>query len=111
VAAQEAQARARAEVNFQNNLGGMPMNNAPPQVASMEPPRQTARREMRGPTGVDDILKSFEDARASNSENAFVDTAPSEMQSMVSAEDLGSTDSTRGRRRRKAVGNTVSLNV
>jgi hypothetical protein len=105
--AQQAQAQAQAQARFAQNQGVS--GREPQAVASMEKP--TARREMRGPTGVDDILKSFEDARASNSENAFVDTAPSEMQSMVSAEDLGSTDSTRGRRRRKAVGNTVSLNV
>jgi hypothetical protein len=106
--AQQAQAQAQAQARFVQNQGVS--GREPQAVAAMEKP--TARREMRGPTGVDDILKSFEDARASSSENAFVETAPSEMQSMVSAEDLGSTtESTRGRRRRKAVGNTVSLNV
>jgi len=126
-AAQEAQARARAEVNFQNNLGGMPMNNAPPQVASMEPPRQTARREMRGPSGVDDILRSFDEARRNESMEgtAFPNIPPSpqtqpamaaaaEIQSIASGDDIGSTtESTRGRgrRRRPAVGNSITLDV
>ena len=41
------------------------MPNAPQVIASVEPPRQTARREMKGPTGsgVDDILKTFEEVR------------------------------------------------
>ena len=41
------------------------MPNAPQVIASVEPPRQTARREMKGPsgTGVEDILKTFEEVR------------------------------------------------
>lgn len=39
------------------------MPNTPQVMASVEPPRQTARREMKGPSGVDDILKQFEEAR------------------------------------------------
>ena len=39
------------------------MPNTPQVVASVEPPRQTARREMKGPSGVDDILKTFEEVR------------------------------------------------
>jgi hypothetical protein len=77
---------------------------------------------MRGPSGVDDILKSFEEARARempapqiNGRQAAV--AAAERQSQIS-EDLGSAaESTRtgrtggGRRRRQAVGNVVSLEV
>lgn len=37
--------------------------NSPQVIASVEPPRQTARREMKGPSGVDDILKTFEEVR------------------------------------------------
>ena len=107
--AQQAQAQAQAQARFSQNQ--MNSGREPQVMAAMEKP--TARRDMRGPTGVDDILKTFEEARATSSENAFVEAAPSsELQSMVSADDLGSaTESTRGRRRRKAVGNTVSLNV
>ena len=125
-AAQAAQAQARAEVNFQAGLGGG-MGNSPQSVAAMEPARQTARREMRGPSGVDDILKSFEEARRNESMEgtAFPQVAASpqqqpamaaiEIQSMAS-DDIGSTaESARtggGRRRRRAaVGNTVSLEV
>ena len=39
------------------------MPNSPQVMASVEPPRQTARREMKGPSGVDDILKTFEEVR------------------------------------------------
>lgn len=126
-AAQEAQSRARAEVNFQSNLGGSPMAQVPQHVASMEPSRATPRREMRGPSGVDDILRSFEEARRNESmEGTAFPTAPSsssqpavaaaiEIQSVVSGDDIGSTtESTRGgrgRRRRVAVGNTLDMDV
>ena len=125
-AAQEAQARARAEVNFQQNLGGTPVGQAPQAVAAMEP-RQTARRDMRGPsgTGVDDILQSFAEARRNESLDgtAFPEipmnpqsatAAAIEIQSMVSGDDIGSTTESRagrGRRRRQPVGGTVSLSI
>lgn len=116
------------------------MPNAPQVVASVEPPRQTARREMRGPSGVDDILKTFEEVRRNEvmgdlgggmesvsqmpppGMNSMVPPAMNqpavaavmEIESLASG-DLGSqAESTRtgGRRRRKAaIGNTLSLNV
>jgi len=124
-AAQEAQARARAEVNFQ--AGGVPMGQQPQQVASMEQ-RATPRREMRGPSGVDDILRSFEEARRNESMEgtAFPQVPPSaasqpamaaaiEIQSLASGDDIGSTtESTRGgrgRRRRVPVGNSITLDA
>jgi hypothetical protein len=129
-AAQEAQARARAEVSFQTNVagGGMPMNGPPQSVAAMEPPRQTARREMRGPSGVDDILRSFEAARQNESMDgtAFPNVpvnggaqpataAAIEIQSIASGDDIGSTTESarggRGRRRRAPIGNSLSLDV
>jgi len=127
-AAQEAQARARAEVNFQSTVGGVPMGQQPQQVASMEPPRAAPRREMRGPSGVDDILRSFEEARRNESMDgtAFPQVPPSgssqpataaaiEIQSVVSGDDIGSTTESarggRGRRRRAPVGNSITLDV
>ena len=128
-AAQEAQARARADLSFQTNVagGGLPMASVPQGMAAMEPPRQTARREMRGPSGVDDILKSFEDARRNESMEgtAFpnMPVSPSqpataaaiEIQSIASGDDIGSTTESarggRGRRRRAPVGNSLSLDV
>ena len=115
-AAAQAQAQAQAQVQFQQQLGQIP-------VAAMEQ-RPTARREMRGPSGVDDILQSFAEARRNESMEgtAFPEVpvnpqpavaAAIEIQSMAS-DDIGSTTesrSGRGRRRRPAVGNTVSLNV
>jgi hypothetical protein len=128
--AAEAQARAQASVAFEQanrGNGGSPMAQVPQSVAAMEPPRAMARREMTGPSGVDDILRTFEEARRNEQMDgtaAFPSAPPAsqmqpataaaiEIQSMVSGDDLGSmTESTRGgrgRRRRQAVGNTVSL--
>ena len=95
--------------------------------------RQTARREMSGPTGVDDILRTFEEVRRAENDAASMPpmatgfaTQPavaavmSSSASAVSAEDIMShadsamTGGTSGRRRRRAqppVGNTLSLNV
>jgi len=125
-AAQEAQARARAEVNFQSTVGGVPMGQQPQQVASMEQ-RATPRREMRGPSGVDDILRSFEEARRNESMEgtAFPQAPPAssqpamaaaiEIQSIASGDDIGSTTESarggRGRRRRVPVGNSITLDA
>jgi hypothetical protein len=108
------------------------MPNAPQVVASVEPPRQTARREMKGPSGVDDILKTFEEVRrqevmggmdggmagatmfAPPSMNSMAIppamnqpaiSAVMEMESLASGDIGSTTESTRtggGRRRRKA---------
>ena len=127
--AAEAQSRAQASARFQQELrGGTPMASSPQAVAAMEP-RQTARREMTGPSGsgIDDILQSFEAARRAEAMegSTLIQSPPSpsqpamaaamEIQSMAS-DDIGSAvDSTRtggrSRRRRAAVGNTVALNV
>jgi hypothetical protein len=102
-----------------------PAPRAPANVASVEAPRQTARREMRGPTGVDDILKQFEEARArelneaqsvQNSVSQPAVAAAVEIQSMASEDLQSAVESTRtgrsGRRRRAPVsGNTISLAV
>lgn len=110
-----------------------PMAQMPQPVAAMEPPRQTARREMKGPSGVDDILRTFEEARQSEALNGSamgslgpqVDPASQpalaaaiEIQSMVSGDDIASQAestrtgrSARGRRRAPAVGNTLNLDV
>jgi len=108
------------------------MRQEPQVMASVEPPR-TARREMRGPSGVDDILRTFEEVRRTevmgpmgngmepmgmmSSSGQPATAAAMEIESIHSG-DLGSmADSTRtggGRRRgRKAavVGNTLSVNV
>jgi hypothetical protein len=117
------------------------MPNTPQVIASVEPPRQTARREMKGPSGVDDILKTFEEVRRQevmggmDNGMAGVGMSPPIMNNMVvppamnqpaisavmeieslASGDIGSTtESTRtgGRRRRKAAitGNTLAVNV
>jgi hypothetical protein len=108
--------------------------NMPQNVASVEPPR-TARREMRGPSGVEDILKTFEEVRRAeamgdslppmmappqgpmSSQNQPAVAAAVEIQSLHSEELRSQAESTRtggGRRRRRAAvpeGNTLSLNV
>jgi hypothetical protein len=99
----------------------------PQHVAASPPPVQTARREMSGPSGVEDILKTFEEVRrAEDAGNTFPAMPPSmnsnsamaavaEMQSIAS-EDVGSlgterTSGGRRRRRQAPTGNVVSLNV
>jgi hypothetical protein len=121
---------------------GVPMNmasgpgdffNSPqmPQHFAAQPPQmQTARREMKGPSGVDDILKTFEEVRLAeeNQSSSFPMQPPismnfmnpamaaaSELQSIAS-EDVGSvaTDRTSGGRRKKRqapIGNVVTLNA
>ena len=98
--------------------------NAPQTVASVEP-SNSGRREMRGPSGVDDILKTFEEARRSDiymapetvsSMNQPAIAAAIELQSVHSEEIMSQAESTRtgrggGRRRRAPVGNSVSLAV
>jgi hypothetical protein len=81
---------------------------------------------MSGPTGVDDIIQSFAEARRNESMEqsaAFPDipmnpqpaiSAAIDIQSMVSGDDIGSTTESRagrGRRRRQPVGNTISLAI
>lgn len=125
---QQQQQQPSAGAFFQSSQQQMraPPPRSPQAVASVEASseQQTARREMRGPTGVDDILRTFEEARAREMNDIPPSSGPQaavaaavEIQSMTS-EDLGSAvESTRtgrtggGRRRRQAVGNTVSLAV
>ena len=103
--------------------------NMPQSVASVEPPRATARREMKGPSGVDDILKTFEEVRKAEAMEAAMPSmasgplnqpavaAVAEIQSIHSEDMRSQAESMRtngGRRRRRAAvpeGNTLSLNV
>jgi len=110
---------------FGANSNAPPMAQVPQAVAAMEP-RQTARREMKGPSGVDDILKTFEEVRRNDIIDGNVMGPPDQMsqpalnaameiQSMAS-DDIGSmTESVRqrgGRRRRAApLGSTMEVNV
>jgi hypothetical protein len=112
------------------------MPNPPQPMASVEAPRPTARKEMRGPSGVDDILKTFEEVRRAEtmgnmgggmesvmppSINSGMPTQPAvnaamEMESLHSGDlesAVGSTRTGGGRRRRKAAisGNTLAINV
>jgi hypothetical protein len=98
---------------------------SPPPVT----PRPTARREMSGPSGVDDILKTFDEVRrAEAASNIFQPaggfaTQPAVSAAISVAEDLqsqaesartgASGNQLRPRRKRAQapVGNTVSLNV
>jgi len=118
---------------FGANGSAPPMAQMPQPVAAMEP-RATARREMKGPSGVDDILRTFEEVRRNDMDGlngpSMNGVPPSEMQPAMSAsiemqsvggDDIGSVaDSARtgmsanrrGRRRTTNVtGNTLSLNV
>ena len=101
----------------------------PQQMAAA--PQQVQRREMRGPTGVDDILKTFQEVRATELEHPIMIPqspvfnqpamqAVSEIASNHSDEILSQVDSIHSgttvqrRGRRKAVnpvGNTMTLNL
>lgn len=93
-----------------------PMAQVPRPMAAMEPPRATARREMAGPSGVEDILRTFEQVQKTD---AMPEAQPAmtavDMQS-VGTDDIGSMGGSqaggrRGRRRAPPTGNTLSLNV
>jgi hypothetical protein len=94
------------------------------------PQRQTARREMSGPSGVDDILRTFEEVRRAETQASSIPqmatgyatqpavaAAMNSSASAISADDMQSqaeSSATSGRRRKRAqppVGNTLSLNV
>jgi hypothetical protein len=102
-----------------------------PQNVASQPAQQTARKEMRGPAGVDDILKTFESVRRAESTErpptpqmpmqqipmSAAMAAAIDMQS-VTSDDFRSvmSDQTAGgtiRRKRRAppVGNSINLNV
>jgi hypothetical protein len=102
-----------------------------PQNVASQPAQQTARKEMRGPAGVDDILKTFESVRRAESTDrvptpqmpaqqipmSAAMAAAIDMQS-VTSDDFRSvmSDQTAGgtiRRKRRAppVGNSISLDV
>ena len=106
---------------------GNSSRSAPNPSLQAQATAQAPRREMKGPSGVDDILKTFEEVRRAEMEsigrapppnNNFQQQQPamvalSELQS-VASEEFSQADSTRsGRRRgrRAPVGNTVSLDV
>lgn len=79
---------------------------------------QTARREMRGPVGVDDILQTFAsvEAQGASMMSQPAMAAAVELQSLASDEIQSQAESIRtagGRRRKRTspVGSTVSLNV
>jgi hypothetical protein len=100
----------------------------PQHVAAAPRPTQTARREMSGPSGVDDILKTFEEVRMAEEQQMpnFPSNPPMmnqnpamaaavELESLASG-DMGSiaterTNGGRRRRRQAPTGNVVSLNV
>ena len=109
-----------------NGANSSPMAQTPMNVAAMEPSAPTARKEMNGPTGFDDILKTFEEVRRNEQLNGVrqVERDPQTQPAMAAAhelqslgsDDIGSTtESARvrrnGRRRATPLGNTIELNV
>jgi len=112
-----------------------PMPQMPQSMAAM-PSQQSQRREMRGPSGVDDILKTFQEVRAAEMESNPImmpQTSPvftqqpamqaiSEIASIHSRQDdelsqlesvrTGATGQRRGRRKPSMpVANTMTLNL
>lgn len=121
---------------FFGNNARSPPNPSPLVQAATAPGPNGARREMKGPSGVDDILRTFDDVRRAEMESIGVRTMPnnsfvqpeqsnqpamvavSELQS-VASDDYSQAESTRsgingrrGRGRRPApVGASLSLDV
>ena len=109
---------------FGNNARSPPNPSQEAQVAAAAP-----RREMRGPSGVDDILKTFEEVRKVelesmgrappplNNQQQPAMVAVSELQSVISDDFASQAESSRtggGRRRGKRsapIGNMVSIDV
>ena len=114
---------------FGNNSRSAPNPSQGAQAAASAP-----RREMKGPSGVDDILKTFEEVRRAEIDSIGRAPPPnntmqpvnvaqqpamvavSELQSVASDDFASQADSTRtggrrGRGRRAPVGNMVSLDV
>jgi hypothetical protein len=125
--AQQQQQAAGAFFGSSAQQGTPPMAQMPQSVAAMEP-RQTARRDMKGPSGsgVDDILRTFEEVRRNEviegiAPSSMGGDAQSAVQAAVEIQSMGSDDigsmggSTAGRRRggsrRAPIGNTVAINV
>ena len=100
-------------LNMASGPGAFFISPQMPQHMAAQPPQQTARREMSGPSGVEDILKTFEEIRQAETNSPNFQQQP-DLQS-VASEDMGSVATERtsgGRRRRRApTGNVVSLNV
>jgi len=120
---QQSQQPQGVPLNMASGPGAFFNSPQMPQHVAAAPQQQTARREMSGPSGVDDILKTFEEVRhAEESQNMNFPIQPptrgnhsSELQSIAS-EDMGSiaterTSGGRRRRRQAPTGNVVSLNV
>lgn len=88
-------------------------------------PSNVARKEMKGPSGVDDILKTFEEVRKAETDSlrasSVQQSTAQEFAEVVAHNDdaashhssMMSSSNPRGRRRKHIVpeGNTVSLNV
>ena len=88
--------------------------------------KPTARREMSGPSGVEDILKTFEEVRKAENQTLPVYTSQPAVQAtttgtasvisddMSYSESINTGSGSAGRRRRRAAppsGSTISLNV
>lgn len=117
-----------------NAMSGPPPAPQMPQQMAAAPMPPTIRREMKGPSGVDDILKTFQEVRAAEID-AFPSVIPTpiftQQPAVQAAQEIASIHSTpmsqvsidttrtaggtqrRGGRRKAAVteGNTISLNL
>jgi len=112
---------------FGSSEARMPETRMPQsQVQQQQQQKTTARREMAGPSGVEDILKTFEEVRRAETATMPVYTSQPAVQAAtngaasVLSEDMSYSESintgsgSTGRRRRRAQppsGSTISLNV
>jgi hypothetical protein len=113
---------------FFGSSGAQPEARMPQsQVQNAAQQKTTARREMAGPSGVEDILKTFEEVRRAeantmpvySSQQPAVEATTRGAASVVSedmsySESINTGTGSTGRRRRRAQppsGSTISLNV
>ena len=112
--------------SFFGSSSAPPMAQMPQNIAAMEP-RQTVRRDMKGPSGVDDILQTFDQVRRNDAmEGNVIQQARAEMQpalsSAIESQSIGASDDIgsmagsvsgrrRGRRAAPPSGSTIALDV
>ena len=93
-----------------NNIPVNPVNSVHGNVHSVVEP--FARKEMKGPSGLEDILHTFEEVRNTNNVGSQLDEVLSQHSSDgLMPDGVSVTSNARGRKKKVVEGSTISLNV